>query len=171
MTVERGVKLLAPKKQTTLKTDFGSVHVAAGSVVMVMAFDGGLAVYNLHDTKSGAVVVTVGDNTLTLTPGQNALLTDKDIRCFEEINPAQSVAYRAMVAKEWGKGVKGFRSEFSIVSMLQGVGALRQLVREQDSDTRRAVDSIIKTSAILAQLGGSQYEYMAQPPMTAIGTR
>ena len=32
-----------------------------------------------------------------------------------------------------------------------------------DPDTRRTVDSILKTSAILAQFGGSQYEYMVAP--------
>ncbi len=43
--LDQGVTFMAPKKATTLNTAFGPVQIAAGSVVMVMAFDGGIAVY------------------------------------------------------------------------------------------------------------------------------
>jgi hypothetical protein len=170
-TFEHGAKLLAPKISRVLNTGFGSVKVAAGSVVMVMAFDGGMAVYNLHDTKSGAVEVRVGGRTVKLTPGQNVVLTDKQIRCFEEINPAQFVAYRRMAAKQWDQGVQAFQAEFSIVSMLQSVAPLREMVRAKDAETRKAVDSVLKTSAILKQFGGAQYEYMVPAAVTAMGAR
>ncbi len=170
-TLDNGATLLAPKTQTTLNTGFGSVDVAAGSVVMVMAFDGGLAVYNLHDTKSGAVRVTVGGNTVKLTPGQNAVMTSKQIRCFEEINPLQFATYRSMTAKDMGNGVQSFKSEFDIRSVLQNVGALRSMVKAQDSDTKRVVNSVLKTSAILSQLSGNQYQYMVAPAKTAMAIR
>jgi hypothetical protein len=117
------------------------------------------------------VVVKVGDKTLKLSPGQNAVLTSKQIRCFEEINPVQAVTYRRMIAKEWGNGVQGFQSEFDIRTMLHNVGGLRNMVRATDSDTRKAVNSMLKTSAILAQLGGDQYEYMVAPAKTALAVR
>ena len=64
-----------------------------------------------------------------------------------------------------------FQSEFNILSMLQGVGPLREMMRAQDADTRKAVNAVLKTSAILAQFGGSQYEYMVPPAVTAMGAR
>jgi len=170
-TLDNGATLLAPKAQTTLNTGFGTVDVAAGSVVMVMAFDGGLAVYNLHDTKSGAVRVTVGGSTIKLSPGQNAVMTSKQIHCFEEINPLQFATYRSMAAKDLGNGVQSFKSEFDIRSVLQNVGALRSMVRAEDSDTRKVVNSVLKTSAILSQLSGNQYQYMVAPPKTAMAVR
>ncbi len=171
-TLDRGVQMLAPKEKTTLVTAYGSVDVAAGAVAMVMAFDGGLAVYNLHDTRSGAVLVRAGDQAISLAPGQNAIFTDKNIRSFEEINPAQRVAYRAVTAKQWGKGLTGFRSEFSIVSMMQSVDAFRQLMRAKDSDARVTINMVVKTGAILSQLGGEQYQIMAPQKVAAlIGNR
>ncbi len=168
--LQDGVTLLAPKAATKLATSFGEVNVAGGAVVLVMAFDGGLAVYDLHDTKSGAVKVTVGGESISLAPGQNGIFTDRKIRCFEDINPAQMVAYRNVVASDLGNGAHCFKSEFNAISMMQGVGGLRRLLREQDSDTRKAMGAVLKTSFILSQLGGPQYQYMAPHPVSAMAT-
>ncbi|MBS1998067.1 MAG: hypothetical protein JSS86_17210, partial [Cyanobacteria bacterium SZAS LIN-2] len=167
-TMDEGVTLISPKTDTTIKTGFGSVDVAAGAVAMIMSYDGGMAVYNLHDTKSGAVVVKVGANKVRVSPGQNIVLTSRSVRSFEDINPGQAIAYRRVVAKDWGNGVQAFHSEFSILSMLQNYGAVRELVKSQDAETRKTVDAMLKTSAILLQIGGEKYEYMKAPAVTAM---
>ncbi len=168
-----GATLLAKAHTATLNTVIWLGRCCCRfSVVMVMAFDGGLeAVYNLHDTRSGAVRVTVGGNTIKLSPGQNAVMTSKQIHCFEEINPLQFATYRSMTAKDMGNGVQSFKSEFDIRSVLQNVGALRSMVKAQDSDTKKVVNSVLKTSAILSQLSGNQYSYMVAPPKTAMAVR
>ncbi len=121
--------------------------------------------------KSGAVQLKVGDQVVKLSPGQNAVITSKQINCFEEINPAQFVGYRSMTAKDWGNGVQGFTSEFSIGSMLSSVDALRDMVHSTDNDTRKTMGSMLKTCVILSQLGGQQYQAMVLPPKTAMALK
>ncbi len=170
-TLDKGVTLLAPKTQTVLNTNVGSVSIAPGAVVMVMAFDGGMAVYNLHDTKGGAVRVMVAGGAVKLAPGQNIVMTNKQVRSFEEVNPVQAVAYRSMQAKQWAGGVRGFQSEFDIRTMLFNVKGLKDMITAQDNDTRKAIGAVLKTSAILSQLGGEQYQYMNAPVHTAMVSR
>lgn len=162
-TLEEGVQLYAPNTLTVVKTGFGAVRVAPGSVVMIMAFDSGLAVYNLHDTKRDAIAVAVGNSFNTLSPGKSAVFTDKSIDKFEQINPAPGVAYRAVVGKKIGNGVSRYHSEFSTISLLQAYDPLRGLYGSKDSDTRKAVNSVLKTAAVLHQLGGGQYQRMIAP--------
>ena len=163
-----GAQLYAPKENTSVQTAFGSVEIAAGSVVLLMANDGLLAIYNLHDTRDGAIAATVGGRKLTVMPGQDAVLTTKKVACFENINPASKVAYRKVVSKNWGEGVQGFHSEFSVASLLHSVEGLREMLQSQDSDVRKMFNRVLKTSAILTQFGGEQYEYIEGPALTAM---
>jgi hypothetical protein len=48
---------------------------------------------------------------------------------------------------------------------------LRSMVKAGDSDTRKVVNSVLKTSAILSQLSGNQYQYMVAPAKTAMAIR
>jgi hypothetical protein len=167
--LERGPLLISPQTETVVHTDFGSVSVAAKSVALIVAFDGGVAVYNLHDSHKDAVVVNCGSHNFSLAPGQNAVVTNRQVRFFEEINPAQCVAYRRMAAKEFGDGIKSFRSEFNVLSMLQGYEPLKQFVRSSDSEKRKVSQSILKTAAILMGVGGTEpFEYMVARPVTAL---
>src|SRR5262249_39800172 len=53
----KGSVVFAPKRDTVVKTQFGDVKVAAKSVVLIMSFTGGTAVYDLDDTHANAVSV------------------------------------------------------------------------------------------------------------------
>jgi hypothetical protein len=92
--LKEGPMLLAPDTNSSVETEFGSVQIAANSVALIIAFEGGLAVYDLHDNKKDSVVVASGSHRLALVPGRCALLTRRDVRCFEQVNPAQLVGYR-----------------------------------------------------------------------------
>ena len=171
-TLERGVTLLSPESDKVVQTSFGSVSVAAHAVVMIMSFDGGVAVYNLHDDKRGAVAINTAGQTIKVGPGRSAVLTNRNIRCFEEINPAQTVAYRSLTALELLDGTKAFQSEFNIVSLLQAIGPLRQFVSTSAPANQKATKSMLKTAAILMQYGGARpYQPMTAPQLTANATR
>jgi hypothetical protein len=168
-TLERGPLLLSPQSDTTVQTAFGSVSVAAKSVVLVLAFDGGLAVYNLHDSHKDAVVVNCGEHSKALAPGQNIVMTNRRVHFFEEINPAQSVSYRRMRSAKFADGVSTFNSEFNVLSLLYGYEPLKQIVRSATPENRKVSQSLLKTAAILMAVGGNDpYEYMVARPMTAM---
>ncbi|MBU6453260.1 MAG: hypothetical protein KGS72_15870 [Cyanobacteria bacterium REEB67] len=168
----RGATLYAPSADTRVETGLGTVDIAAHSVVMVLAFDGGAAVYNLHDTRRNAVVMDCGGHRVAVAPGSNVVMTNRNVHYFEEVNPAQQVGYRRMVGKDLKDGMKCFQSEFNILSMLQSLEPLKNMVRSEDSENRKLASAMLKTAAILMQIGGGdRYEYMTAAPVTALNSQ
>ncbi|MBS1989117.1 MAG: hypothetical protein JSS83_01295 [Cyanobacteria bacterium SZAS LIN-3] len=164
-----GPALIAPDKDTVVRTGFGSVRVAARAVALIVAFEGGLAVYNLHDNRHDAVVVERGAQKLSIMPGQNAVVTNRNVRFFEEVNPAAFVGYRRVSGRIDESGVKTFRSEFNIFSLIQGCEPLKQLIKSDEPAKQKLVNSMLKTAAILFTTGSPvPYQQMVVPPMTAM---
>jgi hypothetical protein len=168
--LDSGAMLIAADRNQSLKTEYGAVTVAKDSLVLAIAFDHGIAVYNLHDTKRGAVSVSFRNHNILIAPGQHVLLTDRDVQYFEEINPINFVGYRNMDAKDLGDGVKRFHAEFDILSMFRGLEPLRQMFDSPDVKNRKAVMTAIKTAALISQMSKStkQFEMMNLSPATAM---
>jgi hypothetical protein len=68
-TFEEGVMLLAPTENQILQTAYGSIGVAKNSLVLAIAFERGIALYNLHDTKRGAVSFNFNNHKIMLALG------------------------------------------------------------------------------------------------------
>ncbi len=163
-----GPMLLAPDLDTTVHIGIGTVDVAANAVVLIVVFDGGVAVYNLHDSKHDSVVIRSTNHVLSIAPGRNAVMTNRSVRYFEEVNPANFVGYRRMVSQESGDGMKIFRSEFSVPSMMQGLAPLRQVLQSNDQQNQKLTRSVLKTTAILMSLGDATgYKHMIDPRLAA----
>ena len=163
-----GVSLLSPKTDSIFETSFGKVAISANSVVMVVSFEGGLAVYNLHDTKKNAVQIVAADRRITVSPGRNVVLTSRNIRCFEEINPAQAVGYKRLSAKATTDGLKSFESDFNVVSLLQSYPGLRQYTTINAVGNEKAIKAMLKTAAILSQIDtATPYQHYVLPQVTA----
>ena len=162
---------ISPEKDTTVKTAFGNVDVAADSVALIIAFDGGLAVYNFHDTRRDSVVITsaAGQHKVAIAPGRHAVLTSRNVHHFQEVNPAEFVGYRNVSARSFDDGVRSFSGEFDPRTLLFGVEPLKQMVRSSDARSRRVSNSMLKTAAILLNLGGgTPFQYMAPPRLSAM---
>jgi hypothetical protein len=167
--LDQGVLLLAPETDTMVRTSCGVIQVSANAAALIIAFDGGIAVYNFHDTRHGAVVINSLGHKLIVAPGRNAVLTSRNVHYYEEVNPAGFVGYRGLVSKMHTDGVKTFQSEFDVAAMLRGVQPLKQLVCSSQTQDRKVANSILKTAAILNSIGGSApYEYMTAPSVTAL---
>ena len=165
--LDQGVKLIAPERDITIETKFGQVSIAAHAVVMLMAFEGGIAIYNLHDDRPGAVLINRNTAPAKVAPGHALVLTNRSVRCFEEINPAQSVGYRHVVGLVEEGGVRVFRGEFYIPSMLTAAGPLKQFATSKES--AKVTKAMLKTSAILSMYGGATpFQLMSAPTLTAM---
>jgi hypothetical protein len=170
--LEKGPMLIAPEVNTTIHSRFGSVDVVAHSVALIISFDGGIAAYNLHDIKRDSVVIHVGRHHLAVAPGRSAVITNRDVRCFEEVNPAEFVGYRRMTAADYNNGLKIFHGEFDARTMLLGVQPLREMARSGDSRDQKITRSLLKTTAIFMSLGdATPFQYMVAPRMTAMNQR
>ncbi|MBS1992719.1 MAG: hypothetical protein JSS83_19510 [Cyanobacteria bacterium SZAS LIN-3] len=164
-----GPMFIAPDVNTSVKTDFGSVDVAANSVALIIAFDGGIAVYNFHDDRRDSVVISSGAHKLSIAPGRHAVITNRNVHYFQEVNPAEFVGYRKMKGRTYTDGIKTFAGEFDLRTLLQGVEPLKQMVRSTEARDQRVTRSMLKTAAILMSIGDSTpFEYMAAPRLSAM---
>lgn len=160
-SLDKGAMLMAPDHNTVIDTPYGSVGVREGSVALVIAFNNGLGVYDLHDTKKDSVVITNGNHSTSLTPGRSAVLTNASIKSFEDVNPVRFVGYRRMVTRSLSDQTKMYQAEFEMLSMVRGLKPLSSMVSSDNAKTRKTMDSLLKTTAILLELGhgGEQFSY------------
>ncbi len=170
-TLNHGPLLLLPEQNTVVDTPFGSVSVAAGSVALIVSSGTGIAVYNLHDAHSNAVVLSSGGDTVTVSPGRTALLAGPTSGTFEQVNPAPIVGYRRVTSKELDGRGRLYQAEFEIMSMVQGQPAIRQLMHSDNAKTRKTMDHLIKTAVILWQLSQSGEQYKMYVPAKVAALR
>ncbi|MBS1999484.1 MAG: hypothetical protein JSS86_24320, partial [Cyanobacteria bacterium SZAS LIN-2] len=167
--LERGAVLLTSDETTTVQTTFGSVTAAPGALALLVAFDGGVAVYNLHDDKKDAVVIRCGNRRVSVGPGRSTVITNRVGAKFEAVNPAHFVGYRRMSENDYGQGLKAFHSEFNTYSLMRGVDAIKKLIASDNPKERKIASAMLKTSAILLGLGNDQqFKLMLPPQMTAM---
>ncbi|MFA7336902.1 MAG: hypothetical protein WC028_08980 [Candidatus Obscuribacterales bacterium] len=167
--VENGAMLLAPERNTIIETPYGSVGIAAGSVALMIAFDKGLAVYDLHDNRKDSVVLTSGNHSTSLIPGRSAVLTNASVRAFEDINPVRFVGYRRMSSRAVSEQTKLYQAEFEVLSMVRGLKPLSSLSSSDNPKTRKTIDNLLKTAAILLEMGrgGERFSYYVPKEMMA----
>jgi hypothetical protein len=167
--IESGAAFYAPKEDTIIDTPFGSVAVARNSIAMVVSNQNGLAVFNLHDLHKDSILITCAgqDKTFPLAPGHSAVISTNGAGQFENINPAPKVAYRKITCQSLGQH-RVYQGEFEIISMLQSLGPLRDMINSTDPARKRTAASMIKTAVILSQIGSAEaFRIFALPEVTA----
>ncbi len=168
-TLDNGPLLLSAEHDTVVETPHGSINVAAGSFALLVAFEDGLGVYNLHDEHKGAVVLNRGGESIMLAPGQCAVVTPSSKKSFEQLNPTQFVTYRNVAGKAAGADGKIYRADFDLKSMLGGLKPLRDMLTSESPRSRKAIAKMLKTAAILSALiqNGESFAFHIAPPVTA----
>ena len=167
--LHKGNVLLAPTRDTEVRTTFGNVDVAAGSLALVMLSDRGLSVYDLDDIHRAALVVRAGGGAIPLIPGTHATITTAFTESFELVNPAHGFGYRDLHEQNMGCSMKAYLSEFSIASAIHAVRQIRQLLNSVSPQARKLSQHLMKTAAIVIQIkGGAPFQQMVMPPTTAM---
>lgn len=117
--------------------------------------------YDLHDNKKGSVVITAAGNSTSLIPGRSAFIANTSSNEFGEINPIKFVGYRHVVSRDVDAQRKLFQADFEILSMVRGLKPLGGLVDSTNPKARKTMDNMLKTVAILLELGhgGEQFKY------------
>jgi trimeric autotransporter adhesin len=167
-TLNHGAVVFAPTTATKVTTPFGVVTIDAGSLVLVMAWRDGLAVYDLHDRHGEAVAIDCGARVIKLFPGTQALITRQGVANFGDINPAQILAYRHVKEIPMPDGFKAFKSEFSLPMAMQAIMPLKQLARAKNVHAQRLASKLVKTAAIINDLAlsGDPYQRITRTPVT-----
>ncbi len=168
--LQSGSMLVAPMKDASVQTPLGAVHVAANSLVLVMAFSNGVAVFNFDDANRNAVRFEAGGKSLSVSPGQSVIVTTNNKAALCDINPAQLIAHRSVSERQIGSGLKAIHSEFSVPSALAAVVPIKQLMNSKHPHAVRTSKHLLKTSSVLMHLqtGGSAFTQHRRPQRTAM---
>jgi hypothetical protein len=85
------------------------------------------------------------------------------------INAAESFSYRNLTSRAAGASLRIYTSEFSTINAIAGVTQLKALLASDHPGAKRKAQHLLKTAAILSQLGGStQYKQYLHPRITAL---
>ncbi|MBU6455006.1 MAG: hypothetical protein KGS72_24765 [Cyanobacteria bacterium REEB67] len=185
LRLNRGSVVFAPTTNTQVATAFGTVNIAAHSLVLVMALKDSVAVYDLNDTHKAAVSVNVeaceskdGDSRrFILAPGRHVLLTraaSSREGGFEHVNAAQLFAYRGIRKHTLGTAADGaklhaYSADFNLMQAIKTVMPLQKLVASDNHAARKLSARLLKTTCILSQLDGSSqaYRQVLKPSLVA----
>lgn len=166
--LNKGAVLFAPTVSTKVETPHGNIRIDANSVVFVVSFKDGVAIYDIDDAHKNAVSVTVADREVKLAPGNHVLLTHNSVRTMDDINPAQFIGHRNLKEHSFSNA-KMFTSEFSIPNAISAVMPVKQLFASKHHHTKQLANHLMKTVAIHMHLdpSGSEYKQLVRPSTTA----
>jgi hypothetical protein len=186
LKLNRGSVVFAPSTNTQVSTAFGTINIAAHSLVLVMALKDSVAVYDLNDTHRAAVSVSVHSSApsdradakrFVLAPGRHVLLTRAASNReggFEHVNAAQLFAYRgirkqAVGINEDGVALHAYSADFNLMQAIKTVVPLQKLVASNNHAARKLSERLLKTTCILSQLDGSTeaYRQVLKPSLVA----
>ncbi len=170
VVIKKGNVLFVPFKATTVETPNGIVHIDAKSVALVSSTDAGLAVYDLEDQHKGSVSVESNGHNVVLAPGRHVMITKHHTAEFAQINAVETIAHRN-VQSVVKNGHRAHTSEFSVLTAMDTVKPLKALASSKHAHARQIADRMMKTTAIILQLGGGsggQYQHYFKPRMTAM---
>lgn len=148
--LDQGNIVFAPTSNLVVGTHEGNVYIAGGSIAFIMETGHDVAIYNLHDSTSGGMQVVVNKKMMRVPLGSQLVLTRAEKPDFDKINPGKGIAYRPPRTVEFGDGITGFISDFSLLSAMATVAPLRTMLK--DPQTRREACKVLKNAAILASL-------------------
>jgi hypothetical protein len=169
VVIKQGNVLFVPFKDTVVETPNGIVHIDAKSVALVSSSDAGLAVYDLEDQHKGSVSVESNGHNVVLSPGRHVMITKHHTAEFAQINAVETIAHRN-VQSTVKNGHRAHTSEFSVLTAMDTVKPLKALASSKHAHARQIADRMMKTTAIILQLGGAsagQYQHYFKPRLTA----
>ncbi len=154
-TMNNDSAVVVASRDTTVVSPNGNVKVAAGAVVYITSTSGQLSVYDLDDKHKGSVVVETSGRQIALSPGRHITITRSGAEQYADINQAEAIAHRLMSRQLLNAENVMFQSEFSLPSAISAIKPLSSLVESKHSEAKKITERLLKTTAVLMQIGGS----------------
>ena len=164
--ITEGNKLFIASKDMSIESNFGTVKLTAGSVVLMSAGKAHLSVYNLHD--AGGVSLVTNGKRLALLPGKHVTLSKSLADSFTDVNQLEAIPHRNIQRVEKQNGPTVFCSEFSLPSAFSTVKPLKAMFSAKDRDTQRLASKLTKTAAVLMHINNGNYELQVKPRVVAL---
>ena len=168
--LQSGAMLLSPHAQTRVETPFGTVTLSPKSIAIVIASKNQLAIYDLHDDRSGGITLESDGNRFVLSPGRSLHLNRGQEAAFESINPIPYVRYRQVVTQRLANSMTAFTSEFHILSLVSGLQPLRRMVGSPEAADKNMSNRLLRTVSLLAVMNNSQEPFELRLPKTQLAS-
>ncbi len=152
--LRNGNILLSAELNMIISTHEGKIHIGSGTTAFVCEYGNNVVVYDLVQSKPNRMFVVVGQNRLTMEPGQMLVLTRENINNFEKLEvTCRTVAYRNARLLNFGNGaVNVFIANFSIPSALVIIQPLKLLVISKNKEDKLLLDKLLKSAALVGDL-------------------
>lgn len=169
ISVLEGTALIVADRDMEVAVNVGKLKLAEGSVVLVSTTPTGTAVYDFHDNGKNSVLLTVAGRSLAISPGRHMHATSEKTSDFAAVNSLFHIPHRRVNCVTTDGGTV-FTSEFSTLSAMEAVEPLKKVLTLRHPEARKLAGQMIKTSAVLLQLGGNseEFKHHFKPKATAL---
>ncbi|HMY56225.1 MAG TPA: hypothetical protein PK671_24870, partial [Candidatus Obscuribacter sp.] len=150
--LEYGTLLLAPSKNVVLKTNHGSLEIAAGSKVIIETSAEFTAIRTLHDRKPGDVRLISGSDAIEVNLGWQLVATNQTKRPALDFCHSTGVAIRNLSSQTLANGMRIHSSEFSVTASLVNDKTLQALRQSKEKADQKHYSQIVKDACILSSL-------------------
>jgi hypothetical protein len=158
----KGMALFNAGGNMIVATVEGNVNISKGSLAFVYETGHDVSIYNLHDRRTGAVNVRVGNTVVVVPPGKQLVLTKNEDAKFDDVNPGVKISYRNPKPLKLPDGVKGFIADFSIPSAIFGLPPLRAMLTSAKPAEQAAAYQLLKNAVIMADVYAALGPYQAK---------
>ncbi len=168
--LDNGSSLFVPSRDMKVLTPHGEVHLAAGSITMIAAGPEHLAVFDLHDRTAGGVRIESAGKSIALSPGRHITLAAGSAGKFADVNVVEAIPHRQVSRTILSDGRAIFSSEFSIPESIRVISPIKSLMVSKTKEARLSAYRLLKTAAVVNEIGKSSqpFEIHAKQKMIAI---
>ncbi len=172
VSIKEGTAVVVADRDMEVAVNVGSLKLAEGSVVLVSNTPSGTAIYNFHDPGKNSVLLTVSGRSVAICPGRHLHATSEKNNNFAVVNSLDRISHRSLRTSATEGGITLFSSEFSTLAALECVTPLKSVLTHKHPEARKLANQMIKTSAVLMQLGSNaeEFKYHFKPRMSAIAS-
>lgn len=151
----RGRLLLDCQSDLKVRLPDAELKIARGAVVYIYSTGESQVILNLHDHRRRDVEVKVGKDLIELPPGREILITRHHLLQFEQARLVPGIWFRSVYLLKDEPGLKVYETQFSSISAVALLPALRKLVKEQKSSREK----LAKTFAAVITVSGDRQAF------------
>jgi zinc protease len=145
-----GETVYYPDQASDVEIPEGTIHINAGSVVVLIHSPIASGIYNFSEKDH--VTVRADKRTILVKPGHSAVLTSAPYN-FDNCNPSSVLGYRGIKDEKLGEHGKLFLAEFDAEGALYSLQGLQALAKSKEPRKRHVYASLVKNSPKLNQRG------------------
>jgi hypothetical protein len=148
------------REDTSIETDYGLIRVRRGAILTVEGDRAAVRIKALSGPKH--IAITIGEQSLSMAPGQEVLLTPEK-PTENQLAPRDGVGRRKAITCVIGKSHVTV-SDFSITSLVQSADYMQSLRLGNNAFERQMMHRLLKTAAAIQMVtSGKRGAYVAKP--------